>query len=818
VLYRAEFGPFTLDHRAFELRRKGYRIRISASLFKLLALFVERPGELITREQIVACLWDQPEYVDVDSGINSAVNRLRLILGDNSAKPVYLETVVGAGYRFKMPVQRLPETNSSQSHAEPPPQVAAAVIPPAMPSPVLEPPTIKEEAAVSSDTGSQVVANIGEAGSNSSLLSAVEGQPVEPHPGAWGGVSLRRLLPIAGFVLLAAVCLVAWQRQPAKQVGAELGETPAFFSEATFNEEGNPVTTQAMSHNGQWIAYSDSRGLFCRDLRSSLVMSLSMPAGLEAQRLTWQVDDHALLVSGVRAQDGGSIPEVWLIPIAGEAEHLLVRGGSDAVASPDGKQLAYVAAHGTEVWSSSPTGASPRRLRAVGAEYDLHSLEWAPTSDRLIVDECRHASLGDPRVDLQGVPLRHCTYESINAATGAILASEPETSFDSAFLTADDRLYFSRDVLTEESSRAGLFTVSTDPVTGRFLSAPRLVFRLPGDEAFGISASGGGQLMSALIRRRSSDVFVGDLSFPGPRLSHIQQLEHMAPDNYPHAWTPDGRQVLFESNDMGEYAIYQQGVDGSAAHLLARAPQSGAMPRLSPDHRSVFFENFAFRPGAIPEAIFQVPLAGGEIRQLPLRGRIEDFDCPYERAVQEAVGCVVRERTGNDFSFFRFDPLKGEGPLLVKAPVTRPLIGNWSLSSDGTEVAIPGDEPTRPEIMLVPLSGKDSSVRALPVHLTNPGVLLSVAYSPRGDGFYAQVRTGTGYDLSFIDRSGRAIVLRQTAVPTWGVPSLDGKKLAFVDQTSNTNAWVGTVVVGSANLEEPVRYAPIGSILDGHGN
>jgi DNA-binding winged helix-turn-helix (wHTH) protein len=803
-LERSEFGPFTIDHRAFELRRNGQRVRISASLLKLLVLFVERPGELITRDQIIACLWDQPESVDVDTGINTALSRLRLILRDHSGKRVYLETVVGAGYRFKMPVKRFPETTVADRPVE-----LLHALPAMLTAPPLLPPARAAEIH-------GAWSGAGKASAIPSSESFAGAQAIASQ--ATGGRGrIRRLLPLAAFALLAAAFLVAWRLHPGKQVGAETRNTAALFSEATFNDEGDPVTTQAISHNGDLLAYSDSRGLFSRDLRSAVVTSLSMPAGLQAKRLTWQADDRALLVSGLREQNNGSVAEVWLVPRAAGQGRLLVQGGSDAVASPDGMQLAYIAAHGTELWASRATGASPHRLRTADPAYALRSLEWAPTSDRLIVDNCKEPSLTDPTVDMQGNHVGRCTYESIDAASGAILASQPETYFDSAFFTADDRLYFSRDVLTEESSRAGLFMVMTDRLTGRFLTAPHLVLRLPGDHVSGISASSGGHVISALVRRRSSDVFVGDLSLPGPALSHIQQLHHMAPDNYPHAWSPDSKQVIFESNDTGDYAIYQQGLDGSAAHLLARAPENGALPRLSPDHRSVFFENFTLNPGLVPQAIFQAPLTGGEIRQLPLRGTIEDFDCPSVYGSRENVDCVVRERTGNDVSFFRFDPIKGEGPVLVKVPATPPVLGNWSLSCDGTEVAIPGNEPSRSEIQLVSLSGKQPAVQTLPIHLVNPGALVSVIYSPRGDGFYAQVRTGTGYDLGFIDRSGKMSVLRQVAVPTWGIPSPDGKKLAFVDQAASTNAWVGTGIASSANLEQPIRTVAIGSILDHSG-
>ena len=67
---------------------------------ELLHLLVDRSGELVTREEIAARLWSEPESVDVTHGINTAINRLRTVLGDDPASPVYIETVVSKGYRF----------------------------------------------------------------------------------------------------------------------------------------------------------------------------------------------------------------------------------------------------------------------------------------------------------------------------------------------------------------------------------------------------------------------------------------------------------------------------------------------------------------------------------------------------------------------------------------------------------------------------------------------------------------------------------------------------------------------------------------------
>jgi hypothetical protein len=95
-------------------------------------------------------------------------------------------------------------------------------------------------------------------------------------------------------------------------------------------------------------------------------------------------------------------------------------------------------------------------------------------------------------------------------------------------------------------------------------------------------------------------------------------------------------------------------------------------------------------------------------------------------------------------------------------------------------------------------------------------VLLSAAWAAGDAGFFAQVRTGTGYELVFLDRSGNGTVLRKTYVPIWGVPSPDGRRLAFVDQTSNTNVWIGNLVPSESavDLNEPVHFTNLSSILN----
>jgi DNA-binding winged helix-turn-helix (wHTH) protein len=98
------FGTFELDLRARELRRNGLRIHLPEQSIQILAMLLERPGELVTREEIQAKLWPDDTIVEFDHSINAAVKRLRQALGDSADNPRFVETLARRGYRFIAPV------------------------------------------------------------------------------------------------------------------------------------------------------------------------------------------------------------------------------------------------------------------------------------------------------------------------------------------------------------------------------------------------------------------------------------------------------------------------------------------------------------------------------------------------------------------------------------------------------------------------------------------------------------------------------------------------------------------------------------------
>ncbi len=101
------FGVFEADSSTGELRRKGVRIKLHSQPFQVLMMLLERPGEMLTREEICRELWPDGTFVDYEHGVNSAVNRLREALGDKASNPRFVETLARRGYRFVAPVERI---------------------------------------------------------------------------------------------------------------------------------------------------------------------------------------------------------------------------------------------------------------------------------------------------------------------------------------------------------------------------------------------------------------------------------------------------------------------------------------------------------------------------------------------------------------------------------------------------------------------------------------------------------------------------------------------------------------------------------------
>ncbi len=118
---RLVFGPFELNVRDGELRKRGVLVRLPRQPLQTLLLLLANPGAVVTRERLREQLWSDGTFVDFERGLNSAINKLRRALSDSADNPRYIETVPGRGYRFIGPLQEESVSQSTPSELSPTP-------------------------------------------------------------------------------------------------------------------------------------------------------------------------------------------------------------------------------------------------------------------------------------------------------------------------------------------------------------------------------------------------------------------------------------------------------------------------------------------------------------------------------------------------------------------------------------------------------------------------------------------------------------------------------------------------------------------------
>jgi DNA-binding winged helix-turn-helix (wHTH) protein len=776
------FGPFTFDSAQQELRRRTRRLPLSVSLLKLLTLFLTRHGELITREEIALALWENSSTIDIVTGINTAVRRLRAQLEDDPAAPTYIETVIGIGYRFIAHVEVIEDAGNAAGRSD-----MLADAPAGVP---VERPLIQEQ-AVLEVADPDVVASTPV--DEPSALGKDTSREAEPSLQAGSRRFMPAVLVLGVAIVLLVLGAAVMRHRSAKPVASSqeashLSPSPApSLAQITFNDEENRITAEAVSPGGHSVAYSDRYGISVHTLDSGKDRLLTSPSSFRVQRLAWHPSEDWLLVSGIDLVSHKS--EAWAVFMHGEAPRLLLDDARLAVVSPDGNHIAYTRAENSEIWLADGSGQNAHLLIPKVDGDGFTCLLWSSQSDRLILDRVSGVSLSNPNSSNHTNTPNRSTYESVDIRSGKLLAKQEGVWFNSGFAIKDGRFFFPAN---GDLDGAKIMMVQTDPATGEFLSSPKLasptvVRNLWGDADI-LTASANGEWMGAVMTSHTSDIYVAEVRWPGPTLEAVTRLTDRTTNNYPDAWTPDGDAVLFDRNYRAQL-IAKQRLGEQKIEVVAQLPNIAAMAAFSPDGKWMLFTEFAGSPShAI--GIFSVPSGGGKPRQLYTTGAIDEFHCP----TSSMGSCVVRETNGKEFVFFALDPVQGMQQEVGRIPWKPTMLGDWSVSPDGSTVAMANHDPENPGIQLIYLSSHRSTPPST-IPLPGFGEVCETTWSPDAKGFFVETKTTTGYDLLYADRAGHAKLLRQSPIAIWGVPSRDGKKLAFPSVTVASNVWAGRTLL-----------------------
>jgi DNA-binding winged helix-turn-helix (wHTH) protein/Tol biopolymer transport system component len=335
-LYR--FGLFEADLDLGTLTRQGTQVRLQEQPFRILALFLESAGEILSRDELRKGIWPNGTYVDFDGSLNTALMKLRAALNDSADNPRFIETVPRRGYRFIAPVE-LCKIES--------PAITTA---------------IRIEAGEPASGGLEVPFEIGPArASRQASAKAVHERRLGPH---WW----EALLILAGVIALLTYSL--WPKP-----------------------EPRVVRVQQLTHSGQvdpWgkLVTDGSRIYFVvRDVTGWNLMQTSVEGGA-VQRTPTPFDntrifdlspDHSQFLIG-QLTHRGEETALWLWPVQGGAPRRLGDVvAQEAVWSPAGDLIAYV--HGESIQLTDPEGNHVRELARF--HPGPHSLVWSPDGKRL---------------------------------------------------------------------------------------------------------------------------------------------------------------------------------------------------------------------------------------------------------------------------------------------------------------------------------------------------------------------------------------------------------------------------------------------------
>jgi Tol biopolymer transport system component/DNA-binding winged helix-turn-helix (wHTH) protein len=574
-----KFGLFEVDLQARELRKSGVKIKLNDQPFQVLTLLLERPGEVVTREELQARLWPADTFVDFDLSLNSAVKKLRQALGDESDNPRFVETLYRRGYRFIAPVSwpTRPGGNGSGSSSSSVPQ------------------EIGPSAKTKESSKSRLIFVVA-----ACLAALIAGLAYELIP--------RSSPRVVGFTQITSGGKV-------HQMCAMVSDGRRLYFQAS---DGDRIALAEVSVSG-----GDS-ALIASPFQSTFLGDIAP-------------DGSSLMISRFEGTDTSKKSPIWLLPLpAGAPRPLGLTVGTFAVWSPDGTRV--LVADGTDLFEANPDGShstkvatlnarisdmriSPdgRKIRVTVADLKTNSSEiWELNRDGsqlhpLLPDwndsghECCgqwtpdgkyfiFSSLRNGRDNLWVLPERHWWFQPkakpVQLTNGPLDFSLPVPSKDGKRIFAMGGLprsevlrYDGRSFLPYLGGvSASDLAFSADGQRVAYVSIPEQTLwssRIDGSDRIQLSPSGPGAMEAALPR-----------------------------------WSPDGSQIVFMARTLNtDWRAYLVATNGQDLRELVPGATAGFDPGWSPDGKSIVLAVGDL--GATSNKISIVDLKTGSVTSVP---------------------------------------------------------------------------------------------------------------------------------------------------------------------------------------------------------
>jgi Tol biopolymer transport system component/DNA-binding winged helix-turn-helix (wHTH) protein len=591
------FGVFELNLEAGELRKGGIRIKLQEQPFQVLALLLEHPGEIVTREEIVKQLWPDGTFVEFDRSLNIAVNKIREALGDSASHPRFVETVPRRGYRFVAPVEvvgAVPLTTE--------PEVAS---PPANSRPTAPWTWFVAIALL-------VIVGYG-------IWSTLQGDEVA------GPASPTRLTSYAGnesypsFSPNGDEIAFSWN-------GATLDNYDIYRKQIGVGEELLRLTTDpardyspAWSPDNRWIAFvreSDEGSELA--VVSALGKTERIVAKIDVAQwgigpilsnlLAWTNDANWVIAPDLDPKSNQR--GLFAFPIDGGEPRRLTSGHSVGPAvSPDGRLLAFCRIRGyglsdlcvLPLSADLETDAEPRLL--ADEVRVAASPTWNPQGDAIIFVGSRQGVHSLWRVRAFG------SHEAERLAVGE------EASFP-AVAQSGNRLAYVRQISGQDIWRIRLEGPDKIPLPPERFTPISSTQR----EYWPIFSPDGQRI--AFHSSRSGLDQVWTYNSKGASLQQMTFIEQGVASSP--RWSPDGRQIAFDSNVNEDWEVYVVNSEGGKSRFLTR----GTVPSWSRDGHWIYFSTFSQGRSAEPVQIWKTTPDGRDRVQVTKNGGAANQESP----------------------------------------------------------------------------------------------------------------------------------------------------------------------------------------------
>jgi len=582
------FGSFEVDLQSGELRKSGQKLKLSGQPFQVLAILLEHPGEVVTREQLQKRLWPDT-FVDVDHNLNTAINKIREVLGDSAESPRFVETLPRRGYRFIGPVDVGAGFALTQQGS--PPWV------PGRPQP---------------DGG-----------------DAVRESPVQRH---WG-------LGVSGAAVVVIAILGYWLTRPL------MPPKVSGYTRITNDSRAKRFRSDAFPV----IVTDGSRLYFAEEANSGMRITLNQAptSGGETSPVPAPFEQN-IEVSGIAANRsdlllqtfaaGESEMPLWILPaLGGAARRMGDALGRDATWSPDAQRIAYAKGH--ELYVCKPDGTETRRL--VAARGQVRWPRWSPRGNVL------RFTVGDPGgwTSIEEVP-------TVGGRPRDLLPSWKGT-YCCGNWTPDGGYYVFQSTFGSKTDiwalpeRRGLFRKgNVEPVQ---LTSGPMDFRSPvssadGKRIFVIGEQRRGELVRFESKSRQFVPYLGgiaaqdvDVSRDGQWVAYVSypegvlwrsrvdgsqrlQLSSLPMQASLPRWSLDGKRIAFSAAvPGGPDGIYVVAGEGGRPAQVTAENHYATDPNWSPDQDSLVFGDAPWLEGGAPSsaAIHVLDLKTRQVSTLP---------------------------------------------------------------------------------------------------------------------------------------------------------------------------------------------------------